>query len=174
MSQLVSKLLSVGGRSLEREEDWLRSDAERRGRQGGILTIDEICFCQYVFGRAILPEFDSTLEFTRDGRRVGELSVKFERRRYFFILDHWKDEPLLPLQDHVERLAGQKAEAYLLVFSANPYGETDQRTRLVDGLRGVEPRAGIHRFGARIESGEDYEFWVGAWRAASRLTIGRG
>ena len=57
----------------------------------------------------------------------GNSSVKFERRRYFFILDHWKDEPLLPLQDHVERLAGQKAEAYLLVFSANPYGETERK-----------------------------------------------
>ena len=173
MSQLVPQLLSLGGLSLEREEEYLRSDAERRGGRGGILTIDEICFCQYVFGRVIPPEFDATLEFTREGRRVGEIRVKFERKPYFFILDHWKDEPLPPLQDHVERLAGQKAEACLLVFSANPYGETEERTRLVDGLPGVGPRAGIHRFGAETENGEIREFWVGAW-PVPRRTAGPG
>ncbi len=173
MTQLVSQLLSIGGRSLEQEEDWLRSDAARKGQHGGILTIDQICFCQYVFARAVLPKFHSTLEFTRDGRRVGELSVRHERKHYFFILDHWKDEPLLPLQDHVDRLAEHKAEAYLLVFSGNPYGETEGKTRLVDGLPGVEPRASIHRFAAQTDKGEDHEFWVGAWRVPKRRTDGR-
>ncbi len=166
MSELVPQLLSIGGRSLEREEDWLRTEAERKGGRGGILTIDEICFVQYVFGRAILPQFDSRLEFTRDGRRVGELRVTFERKRYVFILEHWKDEPLLPLQDHVDRLARQKAEAFLMVLSANPYAETESRLRAVEGLRGVGPRAGVHRFRTQTEQGEDHEFWVGAWPVA--------
>jgi hypothetical protein len=166
MSELVPQLLSIGGRSLEREEDSLRTEAERKGRRGGILTIDEICFVQYVFGRAILPEFDSRLEFTRDGRRVGELRVTFERKRYVFILEHWKDEPLFPLQDHVDRLARQKGEAFLVVFSANPHAETESRLRAVEGLQGVGPRFGIHRFRAQTEQGEDHEFWVGAWPVA--------
>jgi hypothetical protein len=164
MSQLVSQLLSIGGRSLEREEDWLRSDAARKGQHGGVITIDDICFCQYVFVRAILPEYRSTLEFTREGRRVAELAVAYERKHHFFILDHWKDEPVLPLQDHVDRLARQKPEAYLLVFSANPYGETEGKMRLVDGLAGVGERVAVHRFPAQTEKGEDTEFWVGAWR----------
>jgi hypothetical protein len=172
MSQLVSELLSIGGRSLEEEERWLRSDARRRGGHGGLLTIDRICFCQYVFGRAILPKYKSTFEFTLDGRRVGELGVKFERKHYFFILDHWKDEPLAPLQDDVDRLAKQKAEAYLMVFAANPHGETEDRLRLVDALAGIGPRAGVHRFGAQTENGENYEFWVGGWRVPKGRTPG--
>ena len=96
---------------------------------------------------------------------MGELSVKIKRDAYFFIMDYWKDEPLAPLQDDVDRLAQQKTvEAYLLVFAANPYGETEGRMSLIDGLSGVEPRTSVYRFGAQTEKGENYEFWVGAWR----------
>ena len=162
MSQLVSQLLSIGGRSLEREEDWLRSDAERKGQHGGILTIDEICFCQYVFVRAILPEFDSTLEFTREGRRVAELGVKYERKHYFFILDHWKDEPVLPLQDHVDRLARQKPETYLLVFSANPLRRN--RGKNAPGRRAR---------GRRAESGHA-SIWRPDRKRRGQRVLGRG
>jgi hypothetical protein len=172
MSELLPQLLSIGGRSLEREERWLRTEAERKGRRGGLLAIDVICFPQYVFGRAILPEFDSRLQFTREGRRVGELRVAFERRRYLFVLEHWKDEPLLFLQDHVDRLAREKAEAYLLVLSANLYGETEGRLRAVDALPGLGPRAGVHRFSAQTDQGEDHEFWAAAWPVPKRQANG--
>ncbi len=167
MFQLVSEIISIGGRSLEKEEQFLRSVQECKGKVGGILGVNLICFPQYVFGRAILPKYHSKLEFTLDGRRVGELNVKVQKRKYFFIMDYWREEPLAPLQGDVGRLAKQKANAFLLVFSANPYGETEGKLRLVDGLPGVERTASVHRFGAQTEKGEDYEFWVGAWRVPS-------
>ncbi len=132
--QFVSKILEIGCRSLEREERSLRADAERRGQAGGLLTIDLVCFCQYVFIRAVLPEYKSSHEFTREGRRVGQLAIKYERKNYFLVLDHWKEEPVDVLQDGVDRLARQKSEAYLLVLSANRYGESEGRQRLVEGL----------------------------------------
>lgn len=167
MTQFVSEILSIGGESLEREERFLRELSKRKGETGGLLRVDLICFPQYVFGRVVKPKFRATLEFTLEGRRVGELAVKIKRNAYFFIMDYWKDEPLAPLQDDVDRLAQQKkVEAYLLVFAANPFGETEGRMSLIDGLSGVEPRTGVYRFGAQTEKGEDHEFWVGAWRVA--------
>ncbi len=172
MSQLVSEILSIGGQSLEQEEQFLRWFSERKGEVGGLLRVDLICFPQYVFGRAIVPTYSSTLKFTLEGRRVGELKVKYHRNEYFFIMDYWADESLAPLQDDADRLATQKAEAYLLVFSANPYGETEGRLRLIDGLSGVEPRTSLYRLGAQTEKGETYEFWVGAWRVPPRRSAG--
>ena len=173
MPRIVSELISIGGRSLEDEEQFQRSVLERQGAVGGILGVNLTCFPQYVFSRAILPKYHSKLEFTLDGRRVGELEVKFQRKKYFFILDYWKEEPLAPLQEDVDRLSKQKAEAYLLVFSANPYGETEGRLRLIDGLSGVERTANVHRFGAKTDEGEDSEFWVGGWKVASKPRLQR-
>ena len=168
MSELLSELLSTGGRSLEQEEVWLRSEARYKGGRGGILAIDEICFCPYVFGRAIPPKFDAKLRFTLDGRRVGELAVTLGRKRFALILDHWKDEPRAALQEDVDRLAKQKAEAFLLVLSANPCGQTESRMDLIDALPGVGPRTSVYRFSAETGQGEEYEFWVGAWPVARK------
>jgi len=174
MPHLLSDIIAVGCGSLEREEQYLRRETERKGQAGGLLAIDLICFCQYVFVRAILPRYKATIAFTREGRRVGELSVKSERRPYFLILDHWKDEPVDVLEAAVDRLAGQKAEAYLLVLSANRHGETEGRQRLVAGLEGVAEKTAEHRFPARAASGEELEFWVAAWRVPRRTGAGAG
>ena len=164
MSELVSEIVATGGRSVEEEEQWQRSVQEGKGEAGGILGVNQICFHQYVFIRGILEKYRAKHAFTREGRRVGELTVKIQKKRHFFILDFWKDEPLKPLQEEVDRLSKQKAEAYLIVLSANPYGETESKLRLIDGLAGLEPRAGIYRFGARTDEGGDVEFWVGGWK----------
>lgn len=169
MSQLVSEIVSVGGGSLEREEQFLRSVSERKGEVGGLLRVNLICFHQYVFGRALVPKYRTQLQFPLEGRRVAELSVQVRRSRYFFIMDYWRDEPLAPLQEEADRLAAtQKAEAYLLVLSANPYGETEGKLALIDGLAGVEPKTAVYRLAAQTEKGEDYEFWVGAWHVPRR------
>lgn len=168
MSQLLSDIMAIGGRSLEQEEQFLRRQTERKGQAGGLLAVDLICFCPYVFLRAVLPKYNSKHEFTREGRRVAELAVKFERKNYSLVLDHWKDEPVDVLHGAVDRLTGKKAEAYLIVFSANRKAETEERQRLVEGLEGVGEKAAEHRFPALDASGEELEFWVAAWRAPRR------
>ena len=169
MSRLLSDIFALGCASLEREEQFLRGQAERDGQVGGLLAVDDICFCQYVFIRAVLPKFHATHAFTREGRRVGELVVKHDRKQHcFLVLDHWKDEPADVLEAAVDRLAGQKAEAYLVVISANRFGETEERQRLVEGLGGVGEKAAERRFPARTASGEENELWVAAWRVPRR------
>jgi hypothetical protein len=170
MSQLLTDIIAIGCRSLEQEEQSLRRETERKGQAGGLIAIDLICFCPYVFLRAVLPKYDAKHEFTREGRRVGELAVKFERKSYYLILDHWKDEPVDVLQAAVDRLAlRRKAEACLIVLSANQYGETEGRQRLVDGLKGVAEKTNEHRFPTRAANGEELEFCVAAWRVPGRM-----
>lgn len=168
MSQLISEIIATGGRELEEEEQWQRSVQAGKGEAGGILGVNVICFHPWVFIRAILPNYRAKHSFTLEGRRVGELKVKIQKKEYFFIVDFWKDDPLAPLQEEVERLAKQKAEACLIVLSANPYGETEGRLRLIDGLNGVEPIEGVYRFGAKTDEGVDVEFWVGGWRVEKK------
>ncbi|HZZ60621.1 MAG TPA: hypothetical protein VFE63_05535 [Roseiarcus sp.] len=168
MSQLISEIIATGGRALEEEEQWQRSVQEGKGEAGGILGVNVICFHPYVFIRAILTNYRAKHAFTVEGRRVGELKVKIQKKQYFFIVDFWKDEPLAPLQESVERLAKQKAEACLIVLSANRYGETESRLRLIDGLAGLESREGVYRFGAKTDEGEDVEFWVGGWKVEKK------
>jgi hypothetical protein len=168
MSEFISDFIATGGRSLEEEEQWQRSLQERKGEAGGILGVDQICYHAYLFIRGILGKYRAKHAFTLERRRVGELTVKFQRKEYFFILDFWKEEPLAPLQQEVNRLATQKAEAYLIVLSANPQGETESRLHLIDELAGVEPRASVYRFGAQTDEGEDFEFWVGGWRVEKK------
>jgi hypothetical protein len=169
MSQLISEVIATGGRSLEEEEQWQRSLQERKGETGGILGVDLICFHQSVFIRGILEKYRAQHAFTLEGRRVGELRMKFQKKEYVFILDFWKDEAPAALQEEAERLAKQKAEAaYLIVLSANPYGETESRLDLIDRLTGVEPRASVYRFGARTDDGEDFEFWAGGWKVDNK------
>lgn len=167
MSQLLSDIVAIGGRSLEQEEQSLRKQSERKGETGGLLTVDLICFRPYVFLRAILPRYNAQHAFTRDGRRVGELTVRFERRNYFFVLDHWNDEPVEVLEVALDRLSGRKGESYLIVSSANRFGATEERQRLVAALDGVAAEVmGEYRFPAATANGEELEFWVAAWRAA--------
>ncbi len=168
MSELISEFIATGGRSLEEEEQWQRSVQESKGEAGGILGVNQICFHPYVFIRGILEKYRAKHAFTLEGRRVGELTVKFQKKSYFFILDFWKDEPLAPLQEEVDRLSREKAETYLIVLSANPYGETESKLSLIDGLTGVEPRASVYRFGAKTDEGEDFEFWVGGWKVEKK------
>jgi hypothetical protein len=168
MSRFVSEIISIGGRELEKEDQFQQSFFERRGEVGGVLRINMACWPQYVFGRAILPNYDANLEFDNNERCFAELRVKFERKNYFFILEYWKEgESLTPLTESVDRLAKNSARAYLLVFSANPSGQTEEHLRLIDGLSGVGERISMHRFRTKNTAGEDREFWIGGWHVAS-------
>lgn len=163
MSQFVSELISIGGQSLEKEDQFVQSVSERRGEIGGVLIVKWDCFYQYVFGRALLGKYDTQLRFNNEEHCFAELKVKFKRKQYFFIMEHWKaGAPLTPLKEQVDKLA-KYSNAYLLVFSANPCGQTEENLDLIDGLKGAEGRAGLHRFRTRDAKGEDYEFWVGGW-----------
>jgi hypothetical protein len=169
MYELIAELIATGGRALEEEEQWQRSLQESKGEAGGILGVDLLCYHQTVFIREIYKKYRAKHAFTLEGRRVGELTVKVQKKKqYFLILDFWKDEPLAPLQEEVDRLSMQKAEAYLIVLSANPYGETESKLSLIDRLAGVESRASVYRFGAKTDEGEDFEFWVGGWRVEKK------
>jgi hypothetical protein len=168
MSRFVSEIISIGGQELEREDEFQQWFFGRRGEAGGVLRINLACWPQYVFGRAILPKYDAKLEFDNNERCFAELRVKFERKNYFFTLEYWKEgESLTPLTESVDRLAKNSARAYLLVFSANPSGQTEEHLRLIDGLSGVGDRASAHRFRTKNDKGEDYEFWIGGWHVVS-------
>jgi hypothetical protein len=169
MSQFISEIFSIGGRSLEKDDEFHEWYSQQRGEVGGLLTVNRPCFYPYVFGRALLPIYDCDLQFDNTERCFGELKVKHERKNYFFIMETWKEgEPLTPLTESVARLARSSARAYLLVFSASPPSQTEAHLRLVDGLPGVASRTGAHRFHTRNEKGEEFEFWVGAWQVGSK------
>ena len=107
MAELIPEFIATGGRSLEEEEQWQRSVLKSKGEAGGILGVNQICFHPYLFIRGILGKYRAKHAFTLEGRRVGELTVKLQKKQYFFILDFWKDEPLAPLQEEVDRLSRQ-------------------------------------------------------------------
>ena len=174
MSQLLSDIVAIGCGSLEQEEQFLRRETERKGQAGGLIAINLIGYCPYVFLRAVLPKYNAKHAFDREGRRVAELAVKFRRKNHLLILDHWKDEPADVLEAAVDRLAREKAEAYLIVLSANRQGETDRRQRLVEGLEGVAEKTAEHRFPTLSASGEQLEFWVAAWRVPRRWDAREG
>jgi len=164
MPQFVSQLISIGGQSLEKEDQFLQSVHARRGEDGGVLRVKLGCFYQYVFGRALLRNYDCQLRFEYEERCFAKLKVKFDRKNYFFLMENWKGgEPLTSLKEGVDRLAKCSNEAYLLVFSAGPYGQTEGNLHLLDGLTGAENRVGGHRFRTKDVKGEDYEFWIGGW-----------
>jgi hypothetical protein len=163
MSEFLSELLSIGGAELESEEAWLRREARDKGGFGGILTIDLVCFCPYVFIRAVLPKYRGDHAFAHEGRPVADVEITRGRARHAFIVDHWKDEPLQALEEDVERLGQRQGELHLLIMSANPPVETEDRMRKVGSLAGVGPQSGMHRFDAETGAGEIRQFWVGAW-----------
>ena len=163
MSEFLSELLSIGGAELEREEAWLRREAHDKGAYGGILSIDLVCFCPYVFTRAVLPKYRAKHAFTHEGRPVADIDIVRGRGRHAFIVDHWKAEPREALEEDVERLGQREGELHLLVMSGNRPTDTEDRMRQVDGLPGVGSRAGMHRLDAETGAGEIHEFWVGAW-----------
>ena len=174
MSQFVSEIISTGGRELEKEDQFQQSFFERRGEVGGVLRINLPCWPQYVFGRAILPKYDAKLQFYNNHRCFAELKVKFERKNYWFVMEKWKEgEPLGPLTEAVDRLAKSPAGAYLLVFSASPFGQTEGHLHRIDGLPRLENRTNVHRFRTKNDKGEDYEFWIGGWRVASKAATAR-
>jgi hypothetical protein len=175
MSQLISEIISTGGRELEREDEFQQWFFGSRGEAGGVLRIKLPCWRQYVFGRAILPKYHADLQFHNNERCFAELEVKFERKKYLFVMEKWQEgEPQAPLTEAVDRLAKSSADATLLVFSANPFGQTEEFLRRIDGLPGVEGRSGVHRFPTKNDKDEDYEFWVGGWRVASRRSAATG
>ena len=168
MSQFASELISIGGRELEKEDQFQRSLSVRRGEVGEVLRIDLACWHQYVFGRAILPKYDAKLKFYNDDRCYAELEVKLERKNYNFIMEYWEEgESVTSLTESIDKLADYSTRAYLLVFSANPSGRTEGQLRLIDGLSGLENRTSVHWFRTKNEKGEDYEFWIGGWRFTS-------
>ncbi len=169
MPQFVSQLISIGGQSLEKEDQFLQSVSERKGEVGGVLRVRWDCYYQYVFGRAIITQYDSELRFNNDDRCFAELRVQLKREVYFFVMEHWKEgEPLTRLKQQVEQLAKYSNGAYLLVFSANPCGQTEGNVHLVDGLAGAENRASVHCFRTKDAKGDDYEFWIGGWRVPGK------
>ena len=168
MSQFVSEIIAIGGRELEREEEFQQWFFRRRGEVGGVLRINLPCWRQYVFGRAILPKYKAKLQFYNNEHCFAELTVKFERKNYLFIMEKWQEgEPLTALTESIGKLAKHSPEAYLLVFSASPIGQTERHLDLIDGLPGLRNRTSLHRFRTKNEKGEDYEFWIGGWHAAS-------
>ena len=170
MSQLVSEIISLGGQELEREDAFQQWFFGRRGEAGGVLRINLAGWRQYVFGRAILPKYKAELRFYNNDRCHAELRIKFKRKNIFFIMEKWEDgEPLTPFAESISRLAEDSADAYLLVFSASPLGQTEAHLHRIDGLSGIESRTSLHRFRTKNEKGEDYEFWIGGWRVASKL-----
>ena len=175
MSQLVSEIITTGGRELEKENEFQQWFFGRRGEAGGMLRIKLPCWHQYVFGRAILPKHYADLRFYNNERCFAELEVKFERKKYLFVMETCQEgESLAPLTEAVDRLAKSSADVTLLVFSANPFGQTEEFLSRIDGLSGVEGRSGVHRFRTKNDKDEDYEFWVGGWRVASRQSAATG
>jgi hypothetical protein len=169
MSQFVSEIISIGGRELEKEDEFQQWFFGRRGEVGGVLRINLPCWRQYVFGRALLPKYDAKLRFYNEERCFAKLTVKFERKKYFFIMEKWQEgEPLTALTESIGKLAKYSSGAYLLVFSASPIGQTEGHLYRIDRLSGLENRTNVHRFRTKNEKGEDYEFWVGGWQVASR------
>jgi hypothetical protein len=168
MSEIVSEIISTGGRSLEKEDEFELWYSARKGGAGGILAVKQACYFQYVFGRAILPKYKAELKFHNEERCFAELKVKVDRKKkLLFMMESWRDgESLAPLTENVEALAKHPAGAYLLVFSANPPGQTEGRLGLIDGLSGVGNRTDVHRFLTKSTQGEDREFWIGCWQAA--------
>jgi hypothetical protein len=177
MSDFVSELIAIGGRSLEQDEEYLKSVFARKGEVGGLLRVNVdvvICYYQIVFARVILPKYRAKLQFRYEGRREGELAIKRGRNRYFLVLDHWREDTTAPIQKNVDDLAtrNEKDEACLVVFSANADGETEERLALIDGLPGIGDRAGAHRIRTRNEKGEDCEFWIVGWHVPRRPSDG--
>ena len=132
------------------------------------MAVRQACYFQYVFGRAILPKYKAELIFHNKERCFAELRVKLDRKKkLFFMMESWKDgESLAPVTESIDRLAKNSTGGYLLVFSANPPGQTEGRLRLVDGLSEIGSRTGEHRFPTKNQQGEDCEFWVVAWQVA--------
>ena len=52
----------MGGRSLEKENQFLETDHERIGEIGGLLRVKLDCYYQYVFGRATFAKYDAQLQ----------------------------------------------------------------------------------------------------------------
>ena len=172
MSEIVSEIISTGGRSLEKEDEFERWYSTRKGEAGGVLAVKQACYFQYVFGRAILPKYKAELEFHNEERCFANLRVKLDRKKkLLFMMESWRDgESLTPLTESVEALAKHPAGAHLLVFSANLPGQTEDRLGLVDGLSGVGSRTHVHRFLTKSVEGEDREFWIGCWQVAGAGT----
>lgn len=167
MSDLLAEIIAIGGAELEREDEFEQWFFGNKGESGGVLRIDMPCWRQYVFGRVLLAKYHPELRFFNEDRCFGELKIKFQRKKYFFILENWtQDEPLKALTESVDRLAKYSGKAFLLVFSANPFGHTEDHLARIDGLPGVESRGSVHRFRTKNEQGEDYEYWIGGWSVA--------
>jgi hypothetical protein len=169
MSETVSEIISIGGRSLEKEDEFELWYGAHKGLTGGVLAVKQACYFQYVFSRAILPKYKAELNFHNAERCFAELRIKLHRKKtLLFRMESWRDgESPAPLTESVEALAKRPTGTYLLVFSANPPGQTEGRLGAIDGLSGLGNRMGVHRFLTKGVEGEDREFWIGCWQAAT-------
>lgn len=162
---VLSEVITRGGLALQAEDCSIRAAVRHRDEHGGLVRLQNERFYQFIVWRAILPVWHAEVE--REGS--SDLIVKKENESHYFEMKKWMsatgNKEIPGMKSDVEKLKKCHKCGYLIVFSANPAGQTAKNLAYlqcsVSGLEAAARETAI--FDTEDQNGQPIQFWLAGW-----------
>jgi hypothetical protein len=164
MSSVLRDVIEIGGRALQAEDALLLASAHKHGHRGGLLRVEFERYFQFIVWKSLLGAYDAQIERPREGGYLIDLVID----EHLFEMKYWRDESSIHVNSEIRRLRQFSNGGILLVFSANPLGETDAVIQyLIDNSPLPKIGKPVDKFCFETESPVlskvSFEFWFAGW-----------
>lgn len=164
MRSAFQDVVELGGLALQAEDCLIRSALRARNEHGGLATMENERYHQFIIWRAILGLWDAVLEREEN----TDIIVNRDGEKYYFELKNWRGKTGIPqlaaIRKDIIRLQPRQ-NGYMLITSVNPPDMT------VDNLKFLEQKVA----GLNVKDRKEYtfltvgrnnlelEFWIAGW-----------